>query len=250
MRCPKCQFEQDDQQAECRRCGLIFEKYRQFQAAPKQQRLVSDNHQKAGNRFWEIANSVFGYVKPESNLIVFGGRVLFFVIMLIWGLKFILTPLESNYTGESFWHLVNLPFHEAGHIVFRPFGRFMTSLGGSLGQLLMPLICCAVFLVKTRDTFAASFALWWFGENFMDLAPYINDARSLTLPLLGGNIGHSAPYGFHDWEFILKEAGLIRYDHLLAQLAHGVGSLLMLMALAWGGYILMRQFKTLRPRPG
>jgi hypothetical protein len=51
---------------------------------------------------------------------------------------------------DSFWHLVNLPFHEAGHIIFRPFGRLMTSLGGSMMQVLVPLVCMAVFLVKTR----------------------------------------------------------------------------------------------------
>ncbi len=63
----------------------------------------------------------------------------------IWSFKFILTPMQSQYAMESFWHLVNLPFHEAGHLIFRPFGRLMTSLGGSLGQLLMPLVCLVVF---------------------------------------------------------------------------------------------------------
>jgi hypothetical protein len=153
--------------------------------------------------------------------------------------------METNYVFKSFWHLVNLPFHEAGHIIFRPFGRFITSLGGSLGQLLMPLVCMAVFLIKTRDTFAASFTLWWFGENFMDLAPYINDARSGTLPLLGGNTGRTSPYGFHDWEFILNEAGLMRYDHALAGFAYKFGSLLMMCALVWCGYILLKQYRQL-----
>ena len=51
--------------------------------------------------------------------------------------------MESKDVLGSFWHLVNLPFHEAGHILFRPFGRLMTSLGGSITQLLMPLICLA-----------------------------------------------------------------------------------------------------------
>jgi len=107
----------------------------------------------------------------------------------------------------------------------------------------MPLICLAVFLIKTRDTFAASFALWWTGENFMDLAPYIDDARSLTLPLLGGNTGQTSPYGFHDWEFILKETNLLRYDHVLANLAYSLGTVLMICAFAWGGYILFKQYK-------
>ena len=151
--------------------------------------------------------------------------------------------MKSQYALESFWHLVNLPFHEAGHIIFRPFGRLMTSLGGSVGQLLMPLVCLVVFLVKTRDTFAAAFALWWYGENFLDLAPYINDARSLTLPLLGGNTGRSSPYGFHDWEFILKEIGWIKYDHAFACFAHTLGCLLMIFAIVWAGYILYKQYR-------
>ena len=78
----------------------------------------------------------------------------------------------------------------------------------------------------------------------MDLAPYINDARSLTLPLLGGNTGKTSPYGFHDWEFILRETGLLRYDRLLANLANNFGTVLMLCAFAWGGYLLYKQYKS------
>ncbi len=193
----------------------------------------------------EFIKELFFYVKLETNPLIFGGRVLFFLVVFIWGLRFIFTPMESNYVYESFWHLVNLPFHEAGHVLFRPFGRLMTSLGGSIMQVLMPLICLTVLLVKTRDTFAASFALWWTGENFMDLAPYINDARSLTLPLLGGNTGQTSPYGFHDWEFILRETGLRRYDHFLAHSAFNLATVLMLCASAWGGYILFKQYKNL-----
>jgi hypothetical protein len=185
-------------------------------------------------------------VKPETNFFVFGGQVLFFLIIVIWGLKFIFMPMASNYVFDSIWHLINLPFHEFGHILFRPFGRLMTSLGGSIAQVLMPVICLAVFLIKTRDTFAASFCLWWTGQNFMDLAPYINDARSLTLPLLGGNTGRTSPYGFHDWEFILQETKLLRYDHVLANFADKIGRFLMIVAFIWGGYILFKQYKNLK----
>ena len=105
------------------------------------------------------------------------------------GQAFIITPLETNYTGESFLHLINLPFHEAGHLLFIPLGRFMTVLGGTLGQILMPLVCLGTFLIKTRDLFGASVALWWTAESFMDIAPYINDARALDLMLLGRGYG-------------------------------------------------------------
>jgi hypothetical protein len=244
MKCPKCSVEQADQSAECINCGLIFAKYRKVQESRSDSNDPKIEYEEV-EPIGEVIRQLLFYVKPDTNPLLFGGRVLFFVIIFIWGLKFIFTPMETNYTMQSFWHLVNLPFHEAGHVIFRPLGRFMTSLGGSLGQVLMPLACLAVFLIKARDTFGASFSLWWVGENFMDLAPYINDARSLTLPLLGGNTGRSSPYGFHDWEFILKESGLLRYDHALANFSYKLGAVLMIVSFVWAAYILFRQYKNL-----
>jgi len=246
MKCPKCDFEQINQTEECPKCGIIFDKY--LKLIKNRSRVVSLKSQTAVNKIDKKAfiKDLFFYVKPEANPLILGARTLFFIIILIWGFKFISSPMDSGYVMDSFWHLVNLPFHEAGHLIFRPFGRFMTSLGGSLSQLLIPLLCMAVFLLKTRDTFGATFALWWFGENFMDLAPYINDARSLTLPLLGGNTGRTSPYGFHDWEFILKESSLAHYDHALAHFAYRLGTVLMIFALVWGGYILYKQYKNLK----
>lgn len=248
MECPKCNFQQPDRQIECLQCGIIFEKYLRRQTNNSESKSRPTVPQTASLKRGEFLGELLFHVKPDTNPLLWGGRALFFLIMLIWGVRFILASMESNYVFDSFWHLVNLPFHEVGHIIFRPFGRLMTSLGGSIMQVLMPLICLVVFLVKTRDAFAAAFALWWTGENFMDLAPYINDARSLTLPLLGGNTGRTAPYGFHDWEFILRETGLIRYDHVLAKLADTLGKMLMLCALVWGGYILFKQYKNIQKR--
>ena len=249
MKCPKCSFELAEQRLECPRCGIVFEKYRKRQAAKNASDTTGQEEGQEDHSLGEwIANILF-FVKPDTTSVILGSRILFFLVLLIWGLKFIFTPLETNYTGESIWHLVNLPFHEAGHIIFQPLGRFMTSLGGSLGQLLMPLICLFTFLLKTRDTFAASFALWWTGENFMDLAPYINDARSLSMPLLGGNTGRTSPYGFHDWEFILKETGLIRSDHVLANFSYKFGALIMILSFLWSGYILYKNYQNLKSAP-
>ena len=246
MECPKCGFEQDDQGVECLRCGIIFSKINKSQepidepddSAEKEAEPEPQDKE-------ELLKSLFFDIKFETNPYVFGGRVVFFLVILVWGLVLISAPIESNYAGRSFWHLVNLPFHEAGHIILRPFGRIIHSLGGSLGQLLMPLVCFTVFLVKARDQFAASFCVWWLGENFIDMAPYINDARSLSLPLLGGNTGYSSPYGFHDWEFILTELGLARYDHFLAGSSRIFGAFLMILTFAWCGYLLFKQYRYL-----
>ena len=49
----------------------------------------------------------------------------------------------------------------------------------------------------------------------------------------------------HDWENILRTLGWLKHDHLLAKLAYTTGLVLMILALAWGGYLLYRQFKNL-----
>ena len=62
----------------------------------------------------------------------------------------------------------------------------MMSLGGSLLQVIVPLACAWAFYFQQDDRFGASVCVWWAGENLLDLAPYIDDARSLQLMLLGG----------------------------------------------------------------
>lgn len=186
---------------------------------------------------------LFVGAQEDGGCLPIWGRLALLVGMIVWGGKLIVAGIASNASGESFLHLINLPFHEAGHMFFSPLGRFVTSLGGTLGQLLVPLLCMAVLLLKTRDPFGAAVCAWWFGENFLDIAPYINDARAGEMPLLGGNFGNSSPYGFHDWEYLLTESGLLRYDHVLARAAHGLGSVVMALAVIWSGYLLYRQYR-------
>jgi len=100
-------------------------------------------------------------------------------------------------------HLINLVFHEAGHIVFAPFGSFMMSLGGSLLQVIVPLVCAWAFLFQQHDRFGASVCVWWAGESLLDLSPYIDDARSLQLMLLGGP---AAEVEGHDWKATLPHS--------------------------------------------
>ena len=250
IQCPHCGFEQAEGEIECLKCGIVFAKYSPERHHPIHETPVSspaasskDEDHTTGLRSF-LKDMLFS-VQPETNILFLIGRILVLLMMLIWGMKFIFSSIGSNYSGNSFMHLVNLPFHEAGHILFRIFGQFMMMLGGSLMQLLVPFICLAAFLVKTRDTFAASVSLWWLGQSLIDLAPYINDARKLQLILLGGVTGRDVG-DFHDWEFILRNLGLLKYDHLLAETAHLSGALFMICALVWGGYILVKQYKNVR----
>ncbi len=245
-KCPKCKYSQPKQQKICSQCGIVFEKYYKHHSSRAsdieyRQKLIQKK-QKDHNE--TIVPQIVELVLPNPTIRPFFiTRAMVYVFFMVWGARLMSTSIASNAVGTSFMHMINLPFHEAGHIIFSPFGAFITSLGGTLAQLLMPSICTLTLLIKHQDQFGASITLWWVAENFLDIAPYINDARSGVLPLLGGNFGHSAPYGFHDWEFILTESGLLRYDHQIACIAFAMGCILMFVSYLWTGSLLYREFQ-------
>jgi hypothetical protein len=156
--------------------------------------------------------------------------------LAVWTIVLLRTPLPG--LAASFMHLINLPFHEAGHILFAPFGDFMMSLGGSLLQVLIPLICAGAFLFQQEDPFGAAVCVWWTGESLLDLSPYIDDARSLQLMLVGGP---ASEVEGHDWEAILASLGWLHLDHSLARLAWGLGAILMIGSVGWAAVVSSRR---------
>jgi hypothetical protein len=164
------------------------------------------------------------------------GRGVVLLGLIVWTWQFARAPMGSA-GADSVLHLPNLVFHEAGHVLFSPFGRFMTVLGGSLFQFALPLGLAGAFL-KQDDPFGAAVCTWWAGENLLDLAPYIADARALQLVLLGGHTG--AEVQGHDWEYILGTLGWMRFDRTMGLWAYRGGLLMMIGALVWGAISVAR----------
>jgi hypothetical protein len=183
-------------------------------------------------------------VPGEGSALGLGARACLLALLGLWTLSFLRHGLDARHLMGSFLHLVHLPFHEAGHVLLMPFGRFLSVLGGSLFQMAIPLLCGSVFLLKNRDPFAAAVTLWWAGQSLMDLAPYVADARALRLPLLGGRTG--AEVEGHDWEYLLGALGLLQHDVTLGRLSFALGALTMLAALGWAGAVLWRQRERIR----
>jgi hypothetical protein len=156
--------------------------------------------------------------------------------LAIWTVQFARTPLSGD-AMESFLHLPDLVFHEAGHVLFSPFGQLVGAVGGSLLQFLIPVIVAVAF-VRQEDFFSAAIGSWWAGQNLVDLAPYIADARSLSLVLLGGRTG--AEVEGHDWEFILTQLGLIHLDRTLGYASYTLGIVIMAASLIFAGRTIVR----------
>ena len=157
--------------------------------------------------------------------------------LVYWTWQFAFTPLGQD-AMDAFIHLPNLVFHEAGHLIFSPLGQFMTVLGGSLMQVLIPIVAAIAF-IRQEQTFGAAICVWWAGQNLVDLAPYIADARALQLVLLGGRTG--AEVEGHDWEFILTRLRLVHRDQVIGRVAHAVGMLTMIVSLAFAVRSIVRK---------
>lgn len=107
----------------------------------------------------------------------------------------------------SDWHFidnVNLIIHEAGHVIFSLFGEFIQLTGGSLLQIIFPIVFTYYFY-RQQEYFSASLLLFWVGQNIINVSVYVSDAIVMQLPLLGGDSS------MHDWNNILQMSGLIRY---------------------------------------
>jgi len=122
------------------------------------------------------------------------------------------------------WHLidgVNLVIHEAGHIVFMPFGEFVMIAGGSLFQVIIPL-AFVLYFFKKGDTYSAALVMFWVGESVLNVSVYAGDAVSLQLPLLGGQDS------VHDWNYMLERLGLLNSTAAIAGALRLLGMLIIL----------------------
>jgi hypothetical protein len=250
--CPKCKYErQVDEKSNqdiCPACGIVFSKWMKQQFSTQTSKSVAKHKRESSNTsrlINQFSSSLF-FVEDKVNPFVFYGRTLVLIGLAVWGWQFINMDFINNPTeiGNSFLHRINLVFHEAGHFIFMPFGWFMTKLGGTLGQLLMPIIVMLTFLIKSKNNFGASVGLWWLGQSTMECAPYIDDAYNQQLILLGGVTGADRP-GYHDWNAILIDIGKLESHREIASAFDTVGLVLIMTSLVWGSYLLYKQYKNL-----
>jgi hypothetical protein len=174
------------------------------------------------------------------------GRVALLSAFTVWGAVLARLDHRTGEFFEAFLHRPLLVFHEAGHVIFRLFGEWMTFFGGTLLQLLMPVIMGVALLWKNRDPFGASLAMWLLGVSLLDVAPYVYDAKDPQLMLLSGSTGEE---GGHDWIYLLKSVGLLHRAHGLGQMVHLLGVAVMVLAIVCGAVVLRRQYGAVNKEP-
>ena len=169
------------------------------------------------------------------------GRAAALVVATAWTLWiWAAMDIRKGDAGSWFLHMVLLPFHEAGHYaIFRWFGQFIMTLGGTLGQHLLPIVAGVALLVRRRDPFGAALFLWLLGFSTMDMAIYMYDAFEPRLTLLGGATGQESDG--HDWQNLFGDMGLLRRARGIGTFFAWLGKATMLAALLWAAWVLKLQ---------
>jgi hypothetical protein len=242
-RCPKCSHQPlpADQSfpAECPSCGVILARV----AQPLAQRGLPSQLRKRSAGAVPISEptgwrTLLFHVPERIDSTLFWCHAALLAVFSMWGLRLSTLSVADGEMMQSFIHGPLLVFHEAGHVLFMPMGRWMTVAGGTLMQWLMPVVLGVALLWKNRDPFGAAFALWLLGVSVMDSAPYLYDALQPQLTLLNGATGEE---GGHDFIFLLDSVGLRHQSQRLGLLMHKLGAALTLLALVWAGWLLWMQ---------
>lgn len=131
----------------------------------------------------------------------------------------------------SFLDRVDLIAHEAGHLLFGYLGEFMMVIGGTLGQLLVP-VGFAVYFVTRREFFSSSVASFWVGQNLLNISTYVKDAAAMELPLVSLGGGDS----IHDWNWLLLKFNVLALDQTIGNFVLGLGVLAIAASVALGFY--------------
>ncbi|CAN5315036.1 hypothetical protein BH10ACI3_BH10ACI3_26400 [soil metagenome] len=154
--------------------------------------------------------------------LIFAGLLTVYFLWIAWD------PMQGCFLDN-----VDLPIHETGHLLFRPFGEFMMVAGGSLFQVIFPLVFFGYFIWQ-RSFYSASIVMLWVGQSILNVWVYASDAIVMQLVLTSGFTGSEG--SFHDWNYLLTATGLLDSTKGVAKLIRFVGTLTIIVAGAGAAY--------------
>lgn len=155
-------------------------------------------------------------------------KLIFAILLSIYFLWIAYDPMQG-----SFLDTVDLPIHETGHLLFRPFGEFMMIAGGSLFQVMLPLIFVGYF-VWQKSYYSAAIVMLWVGQSILNVCVYASDAVVMQLVLTSGFTG--AEGSFHDWNYMLDRLGWLNSSKTVAGIIRFTGTVTIIVSSLWAVY--------------
>jgi hypothetical protein len=144
-------------------------------------------------------------------------------LLSIYSLWIAYDPMQGSFLDN-----VDLPIHETGHLLFRPFGEFMMVAGGSLFQVIFPAVFLGYFVWQEKY-YSAAIVLFWVSQSVLNVFVYAADAVVMQLVLTSGLTGSEG--SFHDWNYLLTATGLISSTKTVAGIIRLFGTLAIIGAV-------------------
>ena len=173
--------------------------------------------------------------RDHSDAIIRWARVALTAILCVAGIA----AFRNEYGAVPLVGDIDTAIHEFGHMLFAPLGETMTILGGSLTQILFPLIFAAYFVRGRRDLHAATVCLWWSSINVLSVSIYAADARARELMLLSGATGQDDDSG-HDFYNLFSRWGVLQHDTVYAAGLRRVAFMMFLASVGLGVWWALR----------
>jgi hypothetical protein len=133
--------------------------------------------------------------------------------------------------------MVDLFIHEAGHFFFSFFGQVIYYMGGSLFQIILPIVTLIVFARSSIRSM--SFTLFWIGENTVNVSIYIADAQWKRLPLI-------SRHATHDWNWLCVHLNLLDSAESIGSVVNIVGIFICISAIGVGIYCVRKDMQEIQ----
>ncbi|MBX7055489.1 MAG: hypothetical protein K1X36_11075 [Pyrinomonadaceae bacterium] len=159
-------------------------------------------------------------------------KLLFAVAATLYVLWIAYDPMQGSFLDN-----VDLPIHETGHLLFRPFGEFMMVAGGSLFQVIFPIVFVGYFIWQ-RSFYSAAIVTLWVGQSILNVWVYASDAVVMQLVLTSGFTGSEG--SFHDWNYMLTHFGLLDSTKGVAKIIRFAGTVTIIAAGAMAIYFSLQ----------
>ncbi|NUN09081.1 MAG: hypothetical protein HUU54_07890 [Ignavibacteriaceae bacterium] len=106
-----------------------------------------------------------------------------------------------EYTYVDYFHYV---VHVAGETIFGLLGDTAALFGGTVTQLMIPVLLIIFFYVNYLRKWL-QFALFLMGHTFLNIGAYASDAAAMKIELFG------PPEVNHDWNKLLTQYDMMSY---------------------------------------
>ena len=165
-------------------------------------------------------------MRPNIPKLFFAGLLSIYFLWIAWD------PMQGSFLDN-----VDLPIHETGHLLFRPFGEFLMVAGGSLFQVIMPAVFVGYFVWK-RQFYSAAIVGLWVGQSILNVWVYAADAVKMQLVLTSGFTGTEG--SFHDWNYLLDRCGLLNSTDKVAGVIRFFGTAVLVISAMAAVYLSLR----------